>query len=253
MRISLKHVPQKLWHLSTKIYTTSQKTVISAFSYCHVFSELNTGFGLVIGFIALLHFGITNNYSAIANSLTLQSTTARIKSSMSSLGVSWQRILIMSSASVVSGWLPSHNWSSTGHSLAMTNYGAAQSQSHITTDDQSVSGSWFRAPSGAHDQMLITVWHLLFCRYRAPPLTRGRVASLYTCNLSTDRIENIVSNSSSIVSCVTVAAETCLPHSCLAMAASIRSNILAFSRHVTIYMFTRPVRMQCYLVCMILD
>jgi hypothetical protein len=33
----------------------------------------------------------------------------------------------------------------------------AQSQSHITTDDQSVSASWFRAPSGAHDQILITV------------------------------------------------------------------------------------------------
>jgi hypothetical protein len=29
--------------------------------------------------------------------------------------------------------------------------------SHITTDDQSVSASWFRAPSGAHDQMLIAV------------------------------------------------------------------------------------------------
>jgi hypothetical protein len=34
---------------------------------------------------------------------------------------------------------------------------AGQSQSHITTDDQPVSESWFRAPSGAHDQMLITV------------------------------------------------------------------------------------------------
>jgi hypothetical protein len=53
-----------------------------------------------------------------------------------------------------------------------------QSQSHITTDDQSVSASWFRVPSGAHDQMLITVWQLLFCRYRAPPLTRGRVCHL---------------------------------------------------------------------------
>jgi hypothetical protein len=33
------------------------------------------------------------------------------------------------------------------------------SVSHITTDDQSVSASWFRAPSGAHDQMLIQVSH----------------------------------------------------------------------------------------------
>jgi hypothetical protein len=30
-------------------------------------------------------------------------------------------------------------------------------QSHNTTDNQSVSASWFRALSGAHDQMLITV------------------------------------------------------------------------------------------------
>jgi hypothetical protein len=33
----------------------------------------------------------------------------------------------------------------------------SQSQSHITTDDQSVSASWFRALSGAHDHMFITV------------------------------------------------------------------------------------------------
>jgi hypothetical protein len=52
------------------------------------------------------------------------------------------------------------------------------SQSHITTDDLSVSASWFRAPSGAHDQMLITVWQLLFCRYWAPSLTRGWVCHL---------------------------------------------------------------------------
>jgi hypothetical protein len=52
------------------------------------------------------------------------------------------------------------------------------SQSHISTDDQSVSASWFRAPSGAHDQMLTTVLQLLFCRYRAPSLTRGRVCHL---------------------------------------------------------------------------
>jgi hypothetical protein len=31
------------------------------------------------------------------------------------------------------------------------------SQSHVTTDGQSVSQSWCRAPSGAHDQMLLTV------------------------------------------------------------------------------------------------
>jgi hypothetical protein len=32
-----------------------------------------------------------------------------------------------------------------------------QSQSHFTTDDQSVSPSWCRAPSGAHDQVKVTL------------------------------------------------------------------------------------------------
>jgi hypothetical protein len=50
----------------------------------------------------------------------------------------------------------------------------AQSQSHVTTDGQSVSLSWCRAPSAAHDQMLITVWRLLFCWC----LVRGRVCHL---------------------------------------------------------------------------
>jgi hypothetical protein len=31
----------------------------------------------------------------------------------------------------------------------------SQSQSHFTTDGQSVSPSWCRAPSGAHDQIFI--------------------------------------------------------------------------------------------------
>jgi hypothetical protein len=31
----------------------------------------------------------------------------------------------------------------------------SQSQSHIATDEQSISKSWCRAPSGAHDQILI--------------------------------------------------------------------------------------------------
>jgi hypothetical protein len=39
----------------------------------------------------------------------------------------------------------------------------SQSQSHIATDDQSISKSWCRSPSGAHDQILITVWQLLSC------------------------------------------------------------------------------------------
>jgi hypothetical protein len=44
--------------------------------YCHTIGWLWTGFGLVIGFIALLQFRITSNYGTIADSHTLQFTTA---------------------------------------------------------------------------------------------------------------------------------------------------------------------------------
>jgi hypothetical protein len=53
------------------------------------------------------------------------------------------------------------------------------SPSHIATDGQSVSKSWCRAPSGAHDKIFITVWHFRSCFCGAPSLTRGRVCLLY--------------------------------------------------------------------------
>jgi hypothetical protein len=66
-------------------------------------------------------------------------------------------------------------WSKCVEPLKYVLMGIIQSQSHVTTDGQSVSPSWCRSPSGAHDQILVTVWQLLICRCRAPPLTRGRV------------------------------------------------------------------------------
>jgi hypothetical protein len=117
-------------------------------------------------------------------------------------------------------------------SLSLNRNSRPRIQSHVTTDDHSVSPSWCRAPSGAHDQILITVWQLLFCRCRAPALTRGRVChlspellqfssvnlllalakrrrlSLY--NLGTDLIENIYSNSSSVVVARIRCLDTCL-------------------------------------------
>jgi hypothetical protein len=54
-----------------------------------------------------------------------------------------------------------------------------QSQSHIATDGQSVSKSWCRAPSGAHDQIFNPVWQLWSCFCGAPSLMRGRVCLLY--------------------------------------------------------------------------
>jgi hypothetical protein len=56
---------------------------------------------------------------------------------------------------------------------------SSQSQSYIATDGQSVSMSWCRAQSGAHDQIFITVWQLRSCFCGAPSLTRGRVCLLY--------------------------------------------------------------------------
>jgi hypothetical protein len=44
------------------------------------------------------------------------------------------------------------------------------SQSHIASDGQSVSKSWYRAPSGAHDQIFISVWQLRSCFRGAPSL-----------------------------------------------------------------------------------
>jgi hypothetical protein len=39
----------------------------------------------------------------------------------------------------------------------------SQSQSYIATDGRSISKSWCRAPSGAHDQIFIIVCQLRFC------------------------------------------------------------------------------------------
>jgi hypothetical protein len=69
--------------------------------------------------------------------------------------------------------------------LNCEDYDSSQRQSHIATDGQSVSKSWCRAPSRAHDQIFITMWQLLSCYCGAPSLTRGRVCLLYgKCVLS---------------------------------------------------------------------
>jgi hypothetical protein len=55
----------------------------------------------------------------------------------------------------------------------------SQRQSYIATDGSSISESWCRSPSGAHDQIFIIVWQLQSCFCGAPSLTRGRVCLLY--------------------------------------------------------------------------
>jgi hypothetical protein len=75
--------------------------------------------------------------------------------------------------------LPSHTLSKNLKTEIYKTTSQSKSQSHIATDGQSVSKSWCRAPSGAHDQILITVWQLRSCFCGAPSLTRGRVCLLY--------------------------------------------------------------------------
>jgi hypothetical protein len=65
------------------------------FIYCHVYEWLWTGFGLGIGFIDHLQIVTTSNYNTVANSHTLQFTTARTKSSQPaafSPVVAWERL-----------------------------------------------------------------------------------------------------------------------------------------------------------------
>jgi hypothetical protein len=64
------------------------------------------------------------------------------------------------------------------HSLSCRTAYTHKNQSHVVTDGQSVSQSWCRAPSVAHDQIFITVWQLQSCFCGAPSLMRGRVCLL---------------------------------------------------------------------------
>jgi hypothetical protein len=77
-------------------------------------SEYRLGFGLLIGFIEHLHIVTASNYSANANSHTLQFTTASMKSSQSAVFTS--RCLVADPknvlcfrAHVLTGWQLSNN------------------------------------------------------------------------------------------------------------------------------------------------
>jgi hypothetical protein len=116
--------------------------------------------------------------SVIALSLiySLRKSLGHVKSSQSSLVVSWQRIcnslavLQDTYSLLVTGWLPTDSWTTTELSI--------QSQSQIATDGQSVCLSPCRAPAGAHDRIFLCVWKLLSCPCGALSLMRGRVCSL---------------------------------------------------------------------------
>jgi hypothetical protein len=82
----------------------------------------------------------------------------------------------------------------------------SQSQSHIATDGQSVSKSWYRAPSGAHDQIFISAWQL-----HSLPVILG--ISLYSGGTGPTEITS--RDLYALLCDVTVYAEVCLPCRCL--------------------------------------
>jgi hypothetical protein len=59
-------------------------------------------------------------------------------------------------------------------------------------------------------------------------------------NVLLPSIGHIENNALPIVASISVAAETCLPHSCLAMATYIRSIIPTFSHHVRVFYIYFP-------------
>jgi hypothetical protein len=145
---------------------------------------LETGFGLVIGFTGLLKLETTISYSIVANSHTLQFTIAGTKSSQyvftrRCLGTAVNNV--DSSASAFTTLLAGHFLTTrlqTRPGLSPSEL-TGQNQRCLTTDGQSASQSWCQeAPSGAQDQIFVTVREMLFCRRGAPSLTRGRVCHL---------------------------------------------------------------------------
>jgi hypothetical protein len=158
-------------------------TIMSAVRILFVLSRvwrLCTGFGLVIGFISHLQLGIT--VYTLYNSLQLSLSGLSQQLSLSGLSLShnWPLTLLSllpgsrtscrpTSLSpncrlrLLCPWPPSQgpeplfsDWLSELFSEDLT----GQSQSHVTTDDQSGSKSWIWAPCGSCDRTLISVWHL---------------------------------------------------------------------------------------------
>jgi hypothetical protein len=121
----------------------------------------------------------------VMTAVSLMSTLKLFQPAEPSLAVPWQRLLTVEIVSFTrSGhiftasraelnsqlsvaW--SHTWNKSycsrpyGSRTALRNRWLSQSQSHIVTDGQSVCLSWCQAPSGANDQIFVTVWQLRSC------------------------------------------------------------------------------------------
>jgi hypothetical protein len=114
--------------------------------HCHVFEWLRRVFGLVSRFIGSSLLVTTNNCSTFK--ITVIITHKVFNSHLKSSHVFFNYELPVAVSYRELNWTPGVQ---------------RQSQSHIATDGQSVSKSWCRAPSGAHDQIFFTVWQLRSC------------------------------------------------------------------------------------------
>jgi hypothetical protein len=121
----------------------------------------------------------TTIHSQIKVNVTLRLTVSQSVSLdvEPSLGLMKRYLLLFDSYGLVLCGAPSLTRGRVCHMymLLTLSHWRSQSQSHIATDGQSVSQSWCRAPSAAHDQIFITVWQLRSCFLGAPSLTRRRV------------------------------------------------------------------------------
>jgi hypothetical protein len=95
--------------------------------------------------------------------------------SQSSLVVSWQRIYKFHCNYSTHKVFSSQADFQLTTELRLTD--SSKSKSHC--DWRSVSKSWYRAPSGAHAQIFISVWQLRSCFRGASSRQRGRVCLLY--------------------------------------------------------------------------
>jgi hypothetical protein len=137
-------------------------------------------------FDVYIPLGTTCNYSANDDLHTLQFTKAHAKpfpaycvfnnrfmvTDINSGDSSASRSQVLLSQLTTASYLSQ----SPNCSLKRLNY---PQSSHIATDGQSISKSWCRVPSGAHDQIFITLWQLRSCFCGAPSLTKGRVSLLH--------------------------------------------------------------------------
>jgi hypothetical protein len=119
-------------------------------------------------------YWITISYTTRLQCITLYNSQLSLFSSSEHFGSS-----SATTAATNSYGIPCHHYPGNSTKLC-TILTQCQSQSHVTTDDQSVSKFWFQGPWGSHDRIFISVviYEYCFIDYGRPPLTRGRVCHL---------------------------------------------------------------------------